>query len=1125
MTCGLPIVRRDVALRAIFLMTWLQRSLAVLQAHWRPMFAVGLALAVVGWGLRVVEALATDSPTGEAWRSVGRAVFQPWLDRDAGLFRPLVWFWREAEPGLWWWTLGELAWNGQWDPRLSALAAIAAFAVATGVAATMLVGKRGATSAKGVALLALAGLCLPRLPLDLVSPEAVRVTGLLALGLLHVGGTCRSSGRIWGHAAGLVGAVLSTAGAASALASLVVAGAEREDGDEARRLRRWTMGGNGLLLVAVGLRATFSPDGLGGAFRLGETLRGLDATQWAAGVVLVLPGLIFAIRALWTGQWTGEEARRLVVLGLWIPIFAGMGGVVRHDGTLLVLPWFALALLVQGACWAKALSNEDSRWARVAALGGAWLVALAPVVVAMNRGVPAMADLTVAGQVRSAAVRTFMVEGDEQMLLRGLPLSPEEIRETAPLLRDSRLARWLPASLRDPLTLQTSEPTDDAFTATRVPALDGLPSGYAIVGNLIGEDDGRLEGEWRSGMMTTSFPLVQIHVAGRGRPGQTHLWLEAPDGSVGTPLQSHFTALHQWRRINIPVPAHTFTLAVSDRSSDDWLAVSAPVEVGRGTWLVGKLAGGWRALSAGALILLGFAAVGAGREIWRERTPAFVVEGRARTALRWLPWFLLAGYAAVLSGFLDTHAAGADSAGYLGNARLLREGKVLAEMRTVPDIEVPSRLYAPLGFHPRDDEKLAPTYPSGLSLMIAAAATVLPFKTASAVVIWVHLLAGVGVARWLARECGLEDGWAWLAAMMIGLCPLYLFMGLQPMSDGPSLVWLTLAVIFGLRGRDHVGWALASGAATAMTVLLRPANAIAFLPLLIALGSWRAVLLWVAGALPGAAWQLWHAWALFGSPFATGYGNMRAAFGFEWIAPTAGHAVVQLTVAFTPVIWLAVIAPFLRSVDQRVRWVLGGWVLVYFGFYAVYYYTHLSWWYLRFVLPAYPALVVLALLGLRALTQKRGWALFSLPAGRRTVVVSIALTVALAANALFQDRRLLALHSSDGNRLYSDLAAWMKAEVPSHSAVFTFEASGALFLHTDLVVLRLDQVDAQENTRMATHLRQGGHQVFAVIFHLEEQAETNARLPKGDWVPLQRFGHVEVLRLEALHGPDTGGLR
>jgi hypothetical protein len=56
-------------------------------------------------------------------------------------------------------------------------------------------------------------------------------------------------------------------------------------------------------------------------------------------------------------------------------------------------------------------------------------------------------------------------------------------------------------------------------------------------------------------------------------------------------------------------------------------------------------------------------------------------------------------------------------------------------------------------------------------------------------------------------------------------------------------------------------------------------------------------------------------------------------------------------------------------------------------------------------------------------------------------------------------------------------------------------------------------------------LHQAGREVFAVIFHLEEQAETNARLPKGEWEALQRFGHIEVLRLETLHGPDSAGLR
>lgn len=1117
-------MRRDVAIRAILPMTWLQRSLAVVQVRWRLFFCAGLVLGVVAVGLRVVEAVVTDSPTGGAWRALGGSVFQPWFDRDAGLFRPWVWLWREAEPGMWAWTLGEMAWNGQWDPRLSALAAIVVFAGAVGAGATMVLRQRGPVSALAIALFALAGFWLPRLPHDLVSPEAIRATGLLALGLFHIGGTWRSSGRIRGHAAGCMGALLSTAGAASALANLIVAGLGRAEGVEARRGRRGIVGWNALLLAAVVLRALLSPDGLVGAFRLSETLQAAKGGGLLTFLVVALPGLLICIGAIRRKDWADDCGRRLAVMGWWIPLMACLGGVVRSDETVLVLPWLVIALMVQGACWVRALEHAASRWGPVAAFGGVWLVAMAPLVVAMNRGLPALVDLTQAGQVRAAVVRAAVVEGNEEEFGRGLRLSTQETGEVARLVQDPRFARWLPASVRDPLKWLGADESGKGFTVAGVPALAGLPAGYSSVGTYPGEAPGPHTGDWRSGMMASTFPLLQIHVAGRVRPGQTHVRLEAADGSVGEPLQSQVTALHQWRRINVPVPAPEFFLAVGDRSPEDWLAVSSPVEIGRGTWLVGKLAGGWGIAFIGAILLWGSAAVGAGLGMAAERRPAAEVE-RTRGALRWLPWFLLAGYGAVLWGFWDTHAAGADSAGYLGNARLLSEGRVMADMRSVPDLAAPSRLFAPLGFDAREDGKLAPTYPSGLSLMIAAAAAVLPFEAASALVIWLHLLAGVVLVRWLARECGLEDGWAWLAAMMIGLCPLYLFMALQPMSDGPSLVWLTLAAICAMRGRDRAGWAVASGVATAVAVLLRPANAIAFLPLLVALGSWRAALLWVAGALPGAAWQLWHAWTLFGSPFATGYGNMRAAFSHEWIAPTAWHAVVQLTIAFTPVIWLACVGPFVRSTDRRVRGVLAMWVVVYFAFYAVYYYTHLTWWYLRFVLPAYPALAVLAVLGLREVAKGNGWRLFEWGAGQRAVFASVALTFAVAVNAIYQDRRLLALHSADGSGLYTELAHWMKTTLPPGSVVFAFEASAALFHHTDFTILRFDQVDAGENARVARHLRQSGVPVFAVVFDLEEQIETNARLPEGGWTRVRSFAHIDVLRLESLHESDTGGLR
>ena len=82
----------------------------------------------------------------------------------------------------------------------------------------------------------------------------------------------------------------------------------------------------------------------------------------------------------------------------------------------------------------------------------------------------------------------------------------------------------------------------------------------------------------------------------------------------------------------------------------------------------------------------------------------------------------------------------------------------------------------------------------------------------------------------------------------------------------------------------------AAGAAFAAAVLTRPTNLL-LAPALVVLIGWkpRQLLAFVAGGLPGAAWLAWYNHALYGHPLASGYGNIGAAFGVRYGAPTALH--------------------------------------------------------------------------------------------------------------------------------------------------------------------------------------------------------------------------------------------
>jgi hypothetical protein len=137
-------------------------------------------------------------------------------------------------------------------------------------------------------------------------------------------------------------------------------------------------------------------------------------------------------------------------------------------------------------------------------------------------------------------------------------------------------------------------------------------------------------------------------------------------------------------------------------------------------------------------------------------------------------------------------------------------------------------------------------------------------------------------------------------------------------------------------------------------------------------------------------------------------------------------------------------------------------------------------------------------------------------------VAGAVLVACLALPAAVQGRRLLVLHPADGNSRYTALVQWMTENLPADAAIFAFEPSTALFHHTDFTVLRFDQVEREDNEKVAARLFEQGRPVYAVVFHLAEQARINLRLPGGAWREVHRIGHMEIRRLESLP-PAAGG--
>jgi hypothetical protein len=460
-------------------------------------------------------------------------------------------------------------------------------------------------------------------------------------------------------------------------------------------------------------------------------------------------------------------------------------------------------------------------------------------------------------------------------------------------------------------------------------------------------------------------------------------------------------------------------------------------------------------------------------------------------------------------------AGGTDSSGYLINARLLASGHVHVpsrELRGLPEAGAPSYLYVPLGLKPHPSGAgLVPAFPPGLSLMVLLARPLAGWGHAAALALVLNSLLGVAATFALARLAGLGAPACALCAAVVAASPLYLLYSIQAMSDVPSLAWTTAAVVAALWSRRMPAWALASGLALSLDVLLRPSNILALAPVAVAIGiSPRRWALLVCAGLPGAAFLWYFNAGAYGSPVLTGYGDFWNVFSLGYVPGTLLHYLRWLPVLFTPAVLLAPALPFLRSVGLRLRWALAAWMAAYGAFYAAYVCTHETWWYLRFLLPMAPALVVSGFLAIRPLLSRAPAAADPL----RSLAPAAVVAALLVANTVYWSHRISVVDIGPGEEKYGRVAEWLRAHAPRDAACLCAQESGALFYYTDFVILRWDSVDPACAERIRAAVRRSGQPVYAALFPYEiaEKAVLTTRLP-GDWEPVGAVDDVSLFRL------------
>jgi hypothetical protein len=405
---------------------------------------------------------------------------------------------------------------------------------------------------------------------------------------------------------------------------------------------------------------------------------------------------------------------------------------------------------------------------------------------------------------------------------------------------------------------------------------------------------------------------------------------------------------------------------------------------------------------------------------------------------------------------------------------------------------------------------MTPTYPMGLPLLVAATAGIVGWDMAPGLVIGLHAVLGLVLIYWLGREFGLEAGWAWLGALLLGANSLYLMMSLQLMSDVPATVWLSAAVLYAWKSRVRLPLAFVAGIALSIAVLVRPTNLLGVVPVGLALGfGLRRWLLLIAGGLPGAVFLGFVNHTAYGSIFTTGYGGVGPMFSPAYIPATLLHYAHWLPVLLTPLVVLSLGLPLLWRRQPMQTVLLTAWALVLLVFYLFYSFTHETWWFLRFVLPAFPPLLVASLLVARSLaarfklTIQAGW------------LALAAVVIIVYAGACFRYFHVSSVRRQE--RLYPETAAWMQAHLPANALVASMQTSGALLYYTQFTFFRWDQVSPFDFQRIAGACAAAQTPIYAALFPFEIEEDGWAAFRKhlgSGWTQVGAIRHVTIWRYD-----------
>jgi len=473
-------------------------------------------------------------------------------------------------------------------------------------------------------------------------------------------------------------------------------------------------------------------------------------------------------------------------------------------------------------------------------------------------------------------------------------------------------------------------------------------------------------------------------------------------------------------------------------------------------------------------------------------------------------------------------ASGSDSYGYVSQADLWLTGRLRVDQRAL-DLASPFDDWAlsPLGYHPGPTPHvIVPTYAPGLPLLMAAAKTTAGTNGPYYVV---PLMGALTVLlTFLLGRLLFDDIVGVAASALVAVSPTFQFQLMWPMSDVPAAAAWTLAVVMAVLRRPF-----AAGLASAAAIVIRP-NLVPLTVAVAIIAIWpdprrrehmadlvHACAWFAIGVIPGAGGIALLNKYLYGGPTVAGYTHLDSLFRWGHATTNVARYVPWLLVTQTPFVAAALLpfasrrftVPGTESERGPIRAGLAAFLAL-LALSYIFYQPFDDWWFLRFFLPGFPMLLILAAGALRSTTSL---------IGRTAQIVLLAAVVIVVFGwelSTAQWRGVYNVHA--GEQRYVTVGRELADSTPTNAVFLAMQHSGSLRYYTRRLTVRYDSLPPGSLDEALAVLRSRGFHPYFLLEQWEESAFRRRFADKSvmgriDWPPARKWATASSV---ALYDPE-----